>query len=641
MDTSARRRMGGLRLRFLLIFGALAILPLVVVATVLGGWTFSSLEAHAVNDEAEFAEAVGQQLEAVLMERVTELRLLDETIGFGDKPPDEQQDLLRSLIAAESMYQELAVVGSNGDEIVKVAAASVVTDSDRGNHDGDAAFESALAGGTESFGPVGFDATLRQPLMSMAYPLIDRRTGEVRSVLTATVSFKPVWNLLGSLDSVDKRDIYVVNAYGVIVAHRDPTIVLRSARAPTLATSGNGPGLNDSESVVGAYTISLDAASMIVISEQPRAAALALASDSLRATYLVTALTLLGAIGAVVMVTRRVVRPIEEVAASAGRVAAGDLVHRVPVMGHGEIGELATGFNHMADRLNGLITNLEQRVSDRTAQLEEATRTQGRLISELRTVNAEMELVHERLEELMRSKDEFLGAVSHELRTPLTSVVGLAELLRDETFSPQEAAEMISEIAAEARDMADIIEDLLVAARREGGTLAVEPVAVNVAKNVRRVVDQVAAGSVDVAVVGSATALADAVRLRQIMRNLVVNAVRYGGDDVSVNISRANGQVRIEVCDDGAGLPRDQWELIFDPFQRSSNSRHNPASVGLGLSVSRTLARRMAGDLTYRYDSGKSVFALTLPSCVVTGSESTGSAPLTPVESARAPVQPP
>ncbi len=108
-------------------------------------------------------------------------------------------------------------------------------------------------------------------------------------------------------------------------------------------------------------------------------------------------------------------------------------------------------------------------------------------------------------------------------------------------------------------------------------------------------------------------AWADPARARQIIRNLLTNAVRYGGESIRVRSARHNGKVLVSVMDDGPGIPEEQREAIFEPYHRAHRLGTQPESVGLGLTVSRQLARLMAGDLTYRFDGDRSIFELVLP----------------------------
>ncbi len=222
---------------------------------------------------------------------------------------------------------------------------------------------------------------------------------------------------------------------------------------------------------------------------------------------------------------------------------------------------------------------------------------------------------HRRMRELMRSKDEFLASVSHELRTPLTTVVGLSAELRDrpQDFSTDEAEELVGLIAAEAGEMANMVADLLVAAREEVDAVAIHPEAIDVAAEVRGVIRALAPGrAMDVRVVGDAKAWADPMRARQVVRNLFTNALRYGGDSIRFEVCQDAGRVVMRAVDDGDPIPPAQQALIFEPYHRAHTSPSQPASVGLGLTVARRLARLMGGDLTYRVEAGN-VFELTLP----------------------------
>jgi signal transduction histidine kinase len=104
---------------------------------------------------------------------------------------------------------------------------------------------------------------------------------------------------------------------------------------------------------------------------------------------------------------------------------------------------------------------------------------------------------------------------------------------------------------------------------------------------------------------------ADPIRVRQIIRNLITNALRYGGPNIEVVMSSTAGARIIEVIDDGEGIPEADRERIFVAYERAHHTEGQPGSVGLGLTVSRTLADLMGGSLTYRFD-GRSHFRLEL-----------------------------
>ncbi len=217
------------------------------------------------------------------------------------------------------------------------------------------------------------------------------------------------------------------------------------------------------------------------------------------------------------------------------------------------------------------------------------------------------------LEQLVKSKDDFIAAISHELRTPLTSVLGLAEELTAnlDSYERLEIVELLALVQRESSDMAHLIEDLLVMARIDGGNIPVAIDDVDLREELCAVASQLET-EIDV-IEGEAVARADDHRVRQILRNLLTNAARYGGDTLRIRIHGAPETASIEVWDDGDGVPAESVSRIFDRYQRGHSRPGLTQSIGLGLSVSRDLAGLMNGDLTYSRDGRWTVFALSLP----------------------------
>lgn len=217
----------------------------------------------------------------------------------------------------------------------------------------------------------------------------------------------------------------------------------------------------------------------------------------------------------------------------------------------------------------------------------------------------------EAMTELVRAKDEFVAKVSHELRTPLTAVLGLTtEMSAMEPMSPEERAELLGLVTDQAQEMSNIVEDLLVASRAEIGTVSIHTRVVDLEVELQSAIEGL---GVQVAEVPDSIpeAYADPGRVRQILRNLLTNAMRYGGPGIRVLSGAVDRFVWLEVRDDGEGVPDDQANTIFEPY---STAHHGvKGSVGLGLSVSRQLAELMRGSLTYRRDLDESVFRLELP----------------------------
>lgn len=220
------------------------------------------------------------------------------------------------------------------------------------------------------------------------------------------------------------------------------------------------------------------------------------------------------------------------------------------------------------------------------------------------------------LEELVLSKDQFLATISHEIRTPLTAVLGFSEVLREDPgdLGPG-GIEMINLVAEQAREISDIVEDLLVAARADMNALKVVREHVALREQVEHVV---AARRSRRSLVlhpggGDVMAVADGSRVRQIVRCLLSNAMRYGGDQIEVRVGAENGRATVTVADDGGGVPPGHERDIFDAFHRARNDDGKTQAMGLGLYVAHHLAHLMDGDLIYDRRGGWTVFELELP----------------------------
>jgi signal transduction histidine kinase len=228
---------------------------------------------------------------------------------------------------------------------------------------------------------------------------------------------------------------------------------------------------------------------------------------------------------------------------------------------------------------------------------------------ELELARAEVES----LEAIGRERRRMISIIAHELRNPITTVLGLSdEMSRNWDSLGDEGRQLIAMVRDEAGDLANIVEDLLVAERIEDGSLQVDPEECDLLPLAVGVVEAVPLEGKSIRVEGVSRAYADPARVRQILRNLVTNAVRYGGDEIVVDMA-SNGSVSfLEVRDNGPGVPEDDRQTIFEPYRRSEGAEPREGSVGLGLAVTRLLARLMGGDVEYD-EVPETVFRLTLP----------------------------
>ena len=277
-------------------------------------------------------------------------------------------------------------------------------------------------------------------------------------------------------------------------------------------------------------------------------------------------------------------------------------------------------------RMIGMISFVREEPDAFSADEIELVSLLGRLVAtavqNIRAYEAERQTVDE-LRRLSALRADFVSLVSHELRSPMAAVIGAARTLQDRwrTLSPQQREAFLALIADETNRLAALIGDVLDTSCIEAGTFSYTFTDVDVARLVEDAVATASIGQDEVRVrahvVGTVPAVrGDRERLRQIVTNLIDNAIKYspGGDEVEVAVRPANGSVRIVVTDHGPGIPRDQQRLIFEKFGRAEVPGSSKPGTGLGLFIARSIAEAHGGTLDLQSGSeAGATFVLTLP----------------------------
>ena len=285
-----------------------------------------------------------------------------------------------------------------------------------------------------------------------------------------------------------------------------------------------------------------------------------------------------------------IARPVREAATGAGRLASGDLSLRLEQGGPGEVGELTRSFNQMAEGLE-------------TAQLA------------LEEQNAQ-------LRESERLKSDLVNTVSHELRTPLSGVLGFTKLLLTRDFDSQTRRHYLGIIDAQARRLAELINDFLDVRRIEEGRFERAQELLDMGALLREEAQLYSAQSPNhrlalklpkepLPVVGSPD------RLRQVIGNLLSNAIKYSprGGIVELRAEATDGTVRVEVRDEGIGIPAPQQSRIFTKFFRGDAAASGIPGTGLGLAVSRDIIESHGGRIGFTSAQGEgATFFVELPS---------------------------
>jgi signal transduction histidine kinase len=249
----------------------------------------------------------------------------------------------------------------------------------------------------------------------------------------------------------------------------------------------------------------------------------------------------------------------------------------------------------------------------------------GRLVAtgvqNIRSYEAERETVEE-LRRLSALRADFVSLVSHELRSPMAAVIGAARTLQDRwrELSADQRSSFLALIGDETSRLATLIGDVLDTSRIEAGTFTYAFTDVDVSELVRDTVAMVRLAQDEVEVVAKTpnpipSVRADRERLKQVLVNLVENAVKYSppGAEVEVSAWSENGRACVTVSDHGPGIPREQHGLIFEKFGRANVGGGKPGT-GLGLFIARSITEAHGGSLDVRSAPGQgAAFTLELP----------------------------
>ncbi|HJP86836.1 MAG TPA: ATP-binding protein [Gemmatimonadaceae bacterium] len=270
-----------------------------------------------------------------------------------------------------------------------------------------------------------------------------------------------------------------------------------------------------------------------------------------------------------------------------------------------------------------------QRQLDVKAHLEEKEESEEQLRdseARLRVAVDSERTARKEAEEANAAKSKFLATMSHELRTPLNAIAGYAQLLTLGVRGPITEAqkEDIERINRSQRHLLSLINDILNFAKIEAGhvDIAATPIKIgDIIESLKEFVDpQLRAKDLQFTIasdIPEAEARGDPDKVRQILINLLSNAIKFTpeGGHIALECEENDKMICIIVRDDGAGIPADKLDAIFEPFVQVTRDYASPQQgTGLGLSISRDLARRMGGDLTVESEYGRgSKFVLSLP----------------------------
>lgn len=337
------------------------------------------------------------------------------------------------------------------------------------------------------------------------------------------------------------------------------------------------------------------------------------------------------------LVKALIIKPLKNLTQSSVIIAGGELDRDISINRSDEIGTLAESFINMRDSIKATILNLNNEIQEHNLAEEKILKMNEELeyrvekrTKELSLVNRELLQAKEKAEAANNAKSDFLANMSHEIRTPMNAVLGFTQILSAKENDPLKK-HYIENISASGNALLNLINDILDLSKIEAGKLELQYNAVSIHLLLQemltvfehKVKDKGLNFIVDCDKSVPSSLILDEARLRQILINLISNAIKFtshGHIQLSVHACEAVEQTKsqidllIEVEDTGVGIPDDQQEKIFDAFEQTKGQKTvQYGGTGLGLTICSRLAEMMCGSIEVNSEVGKgSTFSMTL-----------------------------
>jgi len=606
----------------------------------------ATLRSKTVDTFKKIAEELYYTVNDVMAKGARDVALVSKKSSLTDENHSSEslKDELVSLKQMLKVYRDITFINSDGDVVASTGY----------NYWGDwkqrKEFKNALAGKT-SFSNVLISPDFSTHIINISSPVY--KNSEVYAVVVIQLDIRDIISTISHF-SVDKTGYaFLLDQDDRIIAHYNKELVLTNLNSEikrqinSLATEISF--VENQKKMLGAFFTKHRQQSIkpinntapdwkIVIVQAEQEVYLPLSVTRWRiiraSTILFLVVILLG-----MYFSRTITRPIEKLIFGATKIGEGDLSHRVEITSKDEIGHLAESFNHMAEQLTAsnwsiqsanndleeelsrrmvaekellkAQNELEKRVDERTKELIETNIRLKTEISERKDVQKALLIEKEHAEIATRAKSEFLANMSHEIRTPMNAILGFAEILEKEIVDSQHK-KYLETINSSGKTLLNLINDILDLSKIEAGKLDLNPTPISL----RSISEEIGAifsqkldekgldYKLDIDPNIPEAVMLDEVRLRQILFNLVGNAIKFtevGSIELALKVISHNDdsntcEIIITVSDTGIGIADDQAVVIFEAFHQQNTPENTfYGGTGLGLAITKRLVEMMNG----------------------------------------------
>ena len=613
-------RGGGIRRR--LMAWGLSLFGIALLVVVVAGYFYMArqIRQDAAALQSELASVTGERIRNFVRRKIERFSDNADALSFYPLGSKQQQLLLGLLVKNDSSFTEASIINSQGMEVVKVSDRKVYFPSDLTDQSKSPKFIKALKG-EDYISPV-YTSIQAQPFVTLAIPFWGAAQSIVGGV-SAEADLSFLWEVIGKIHFATAGYAYLVDEHGNLIAHGDATLVLKRPDLRQVAGVQKflrNPAHSDStpaqegrgllgKPVLATYA-PVPELGWAVILEEPIDAALANVETLKRSALVFLAIGLFVGAAVIAWVSGRMTGPIRDLHEGAKIIGSGNLDYRVNIETGDEIEWLGEEFNKMAGELKVFYATLEQKVKDKTHELEKT--------------NSQLEQANRSLVNASKAKDEFLNIMSHELRTPLNVISGYAQILKDGVLGriQPEQDHGLRTILVQSKELLRMINEVLQVGSLEGGNVSAKFAAVNLRDffaDIRSTYEVLPQKGIPLywnipdklPMVNT-----DGEKLKHILQNLINNAIKFTEEgSVTISARYVSQAIEFKVKDTGIGMPNETLPSIFQMFRQLDGSgTRSYGGAGVGLYIVKKFVELLNGKIEVEsvLDKG-STFTVIIP----------------------------